>query len=86
MQEADRHDSVSIRYRDSLREGDCRRREVDIVSSGVKVRIRLLLAGLPYGSLRDFFLGVHDQKKDSPARLYLDTCASALPSIGRRQN
>jgi len=37
-----------------------------IVSSGVKVRIRLLLAGLPCGSLRDFFLVVHDQKKTVP--------------------
>jgi hypothetical protein len=34
-----------------------------IISSGVKVRIRLLLVDLPCGSLRDFFPDVHDQKK-----------------------
>ena len=57
----------------------------EIGSSGVKVRIRLLLAGLPYGSLRDFFLGVHDQKKTVRQDSTFDTYASALPSIGRQQ-
>ena len=34
----------------------------DRVSSGVKVRLRLLLVGWPGGSLRDFFLAVQGQK------------------------
>jgi len=56
----------------------------DIVSSGLKVRIRLLLLDLPCGSLRDFFPVVHDQKKtdqqDSTLTPPLERCSHRPPT------
>ena len=55
-----------------------------MISSGVKVRIRLLLVDLPYGSLRDFFPDVHDQKKtdqqDSTLTPTLKRCSHRPPT------
>jgi len=50
------------------------RRQVQVPE---KHGIRLLLAGLPCGSLRDFFW-TSMTRKNSPARLHLDTYASSL--------